>query len=38
MVSNHGAFRILLSNIFKTVKSQTEEKQKSMISEKLFSF
>ena len=34
MISNQGAFRILSSIAFETVKSQTEEKQKSMISAK----
>ena len=35
---NQGAFWILLSTVFKTVNSQTEDKQKSMILRKFLSF
>ena len=37
MVSNQGAFWILSSIAFETVKNQTEEKQKNKISAILFS-
>ena len=38
MVYNQGAFRILSSIAFETVKTKPKDKQKSMISRKHFSF
>ena len=38
MVKNQGAFRILSSTAFETVKIQREEKQKSLILEQFFYF